>query len=50
MAKQDSEISKNSKRGHTRLKKTRQGSSCNTKFATHKKSKLYKKRYLGQGR
>lgn len=31
-------------------KKTRQGSSTNTKNATHKGSKLYKKKYRGQGR
>ncbi len=31
-------------------KKTRQGSGTFTKWATHKRSKLYKKKYRGQGR
>ncbi len=31
-------------------KKTRQGSGTFTKWATHKGSKLYKKKYRGQGR
>jgi hypothetical protein len=50
MAKQEISISKNAKRGYTKPKKTRQGRSCNTKYATHKHSKLYKKKYRGQGR
>jgi len=50
MAKTDAGLAKNSKSGHTRQKRTRQGNSVNTKFATHKCSKLYKKRYRGQGR
>ena len=48
--KSDAAISKNAKRGYTKPKRTRQGNSCNTKFATHKNSKLYKKKYRGQGR
>lgn len=31
-------------------KKTRQGKGTFTKWATHKNSKLYKKKYRGQGR
>jgi hypothetical protein len=50
MAKQEISISKNSKRGHSKPKKTRQGCSIYTKYATHKTSKLYKKKYRGQGR
>jgi len=48
--KSDVAISKNAKKGYSKPKKTRQGSSCNTKFTTHKGSKLYKKKYRGQGR
>jgi hypothetical protein len=50
MAKSETSLSKNSKRGYTRPKRTRQGRSCNTKYASHKNSKLYKKKYRGQGR
>lgn len=50
MAKSDTGIAKNGKVGRTKPKKTRQGKSVNTKFATHKHSKLYKKKYKGQGR
>ena len=50
MAKTEASLSKNSKKGRSKPKKTRQGRSCNTKYATHKKSKLYKKKYRGQGR
>lgn len=50
MAKSEITITKNGKKGYTKPKKTRQGRSCNTKYATHKKSKLYKKKYRGQGR
>lgn len=50
MAKQEASLAKNGKKGHSRPKKTRQGCSCNTKYASHKKSKLYKKKYRGQGR
>ena len=48
--KSEAAISKNSKKGYTKPKKTRQGNSIYTKLATHKTSKLYKKRYRGQGR
>jgi len=50
MAKSEISIAKNGKKGHTKPKRTRQGRSCNTKYATHKHSKLYKKKYRGQGR
>lgn len=50
MARQEASLSKNVKRGHSKPKKTRQGRSCNTKFPHNKKSKLYKKKYRGQGR
>ena len=50
MAKTEASLSKNSKKGRSKPKKTRQGRSCNTKYALHKGSKLYKKRYRGQGR
>lgn len=50
MAKTEASLSKNSKKGRSKPKKTRQGRSCNTKYALHKNSKLYKKKYRGQGR
>ena len=50
MAKQEASLAKNGKKAYNKSKKTRQGCSCNTKYASHKKSKLYKKKYRGQGR
>ena len=50
MAKTEASLSKNSKKGRSKPKKTRQGRSCNTKYALHKNSKLYKKKYRGQGK
>ena len=50
MARSEASLSKNAKKGRSKPKKTRQGNSCNTKYALHKNSKLYKKRYRGQGR
>lgn len=50
--KSDTGLAKNDKKTHSqsKYKRTRQGNSCNTKHATHKNSKLYKKKYRGQGR
>lgn len=39
-----------SKRSETKSKKTRQGNGKFSKYAHNKKSKLYKKRYKGQGK
>jgi len=35
---------------HVIKKKTRQGSGTFSKFTPHKRSKLYKKKYRGQGK
>lgn len=52
MAQQESGIAirKNAKGSERARKRSRQGSGIGSKFATHKTSKLYKKKYHGQGR
>jgi len=41
---------KNVKKGHLKSKKTYQGNGKWTKFPHNKRSKLYKKKYRGQGK
>lgn len=50
MARVGIAVNKPGGKNHAIKKKTRQGSGTFTKYATHKTSKLYRKKYRGQGR
>jgi len=49
MAKVRHGVYGNTRRNNTKKKKTSQGAGKFTKYANNKRSKLYRKRYRGQG-